>query len=190
MTSDAPRGARTIAVPLPEARRIRRAIDSLNLPVPRRQPGAPEHPMGERGEAAQLAGALRAYAQQIEQGLIGGPLQEDTQKGWFTAYDYDRSALLAAEGDRLRGLSAFAQQGIVQLPKASQQMSVAAVALLVAHHAFGAAAEIAVGLESEDFDEAEAVKQSEAMYEAFDMLAGYVAEKRAQWAAEDEEAGD
>lgn len=182
MTDDR-RGARTIAVALPEARRIRRAIDSLDLPVPRR-PAGTVHPMGERGEAAQLVGCLLGYVQQVGTGLTGGQLQTDMQKGFFTAYDRNMAALIAAEADRVMSLSEFARQGIMELPHASQQMSVAAAALRTAAIALAAASEIAVGVSSPDFDPAEVVKQSEAMYAAFDMLADYVASKRQQFTEE------
>lgn len=177
---DEPSGARTIAVALPEARRLRRAIDSLDLPVPRSRPGT-VHPLGERGEAAQLVGTLRGYVQQIETGLSGGPLHTDVQKGYFTAYDRNMAALIANESDRVMTLSEFARQGIMELPHASQQMSVAAAALRTAAIAFAAASEIAVGLDSPDFDPKEAVRQSEMMYAAFDVLAGYVAAKREEF---------
>ena len=85
MTDDSPRGARAHVIPLPEARRIKRAIESLDTGARVGRPsGAPSHPMGERGDAAQYLGMLKALVQQIEYGLNGGPLQTDVQKGVFT----------------------------------------------------------------------------------------------------------
>jgi hypothetical protein len=182
MTNEEPRGARTHAIPLPEARRVKRAIDSLDTGLDvRRPPGAPQHPMGDRGDAAQYIGILKGLVGQVEEGLRGGPLQTDVQKGWFNAYERHTPSMMANTASQLRDLSEFARQGIMQLPHASQQMSVAAVALLVAQHAFAAASEIAVGIDSADFHEGEVVKQSQEMYEAFDMLADYVAKKRAEF---------
>lgn len=186
MTTNEPRGARTHAIPLPEARRVKRAIDSLDTGLDvRRPPGAPQHPMGERGDAGQYLGILKALVAQVEEGLRGGPLQTDVQKGWFGAYERNLPSMLANTASQLRDLSGFARQGIMQLPHASQQMSVAAVALLVAQHAFAAASEIAVGFDAEDFHGDEVVKQSEEMYAAFDMLADYVTKKRAEFGEND-----
>lgn len=182
MTTEEPRGARTHAVPLPEARRVKRAVESLETGLVAQRPPAhaPQHPMGDAGYAAQYVGTLKALVGQIEEGLRGGPLQADVQKGWFAAYERSTPSMLAATAAQLRSLSEFARQGITQVPQASQQMSVAAVALLAAHHAFAAASEIAVGPGSPDFHGEEVVKQSEAMYAAADMLADYVTKKRAE----------
>lgn len=182
MTTEEPSGARTHAITLPEARRVKRAIDSLDTGVDaRRPPGAPAHPMGDRGDAAQYIGILKALIAQIEEGVRGGPLQTDVQKGWFGGYQRNLPSMFANTAAQLKDLSSFASQGIMQVPHASQQMAVAATALLTASHAFAAASEIAVGVGSPDFHEDEVVKQSEAMYEAFDMLADYVAQKRAEF---------
>lgn len=181
MTTEEPRGARTHAVALPEAKRLRRALDSLDTGLQvHRTPGT-QHPMGERGDAAQLLGMLKAVVAQTEEGLRGGPLQTDVQKGWFTAYERALPSMFANTSAQLRDLSEFARQGILQVPLASQQMSVAATALLAASRAFAAAAEVAVGPDSADFHEAEVVKQSEGMYEAADMLTEYVSAKRAEF---------
>lgn len=182
MTDDSPRGARAHVIPLPEARRIKRAIESLDTGARVGRPsGAPSHPMGERGDAAQYLGMLKALVQQIEYGLNGGPLQTDVQKGVFATYDRNFPAILAAESSRAASLVQFAAQGIQQLPHASQQMAATALAFTVAEHGFAAASEIAVGVGAPDFDENEVVRQSEAMYDAADKLTEYIGEKRAQF---------
>ena len=137
--------------------------------------------MGERGDAAQYLGMLKALVQQIEYGLNGGPLQTDVQKGVFATYDRNFPAILAAESSRAASLVQFAAQGIQQLPHASQQMAATALAFTVAEHGFAAASEIAVGVGAPDFDENEVVRQSEAMYDAADKLTEYIGEKRAQF---------
>jgi len=174
---DEPRGARTHAIPLPQARQVKRAINSLDLGLEVRRPPGTVHPMGDRGEAAQYLGMLKAVVAQMEYGLRGGPLQNDVQKGWFQGFDRETPPILANIASQVRELSAFARQGILQVPHASQQMGVAAAALLAAAHAFAAAAEIAVGLDSPNFDENKVVRHSEQMYEAFSVLAEYVAQK-------------
>jgi hypothetical protein len=180
--NDEPRGARAHVIPLPEARRIKRAIESLGTGINvGRPPGAPRHPMGERGDAAQLLGVLKGLVEQIEEGLRGGELQTDVQKGLFGSYERDMPAILAAEASRASSLVQFAAQGIMQLPRASQQMSATALGLKVAHHGFAASSEIAVGVDKPGFDGEEVVRQSEAMYEAADELTKYVSEKRAQF---------
>jgi hypothetical protein len=181
MTTEEPRGARTHAIPLPQARQVKRAINSLDTGVEATKPPGAQHPMGDRGYAAQYLGMLKGLVAQMEEGLRGGPLETDVQKGWFGVYERDIPSMLANTSAQLRSLSEFAQQGIMQVPRASQQMSVAAVALRAACHAFAAASEIAVGVGSPGFDENEVVKQSEAMYEAADMLTDYVAKKRAEF---------
>lgn len=181
MTNEQPSGARAHAIPLPEARRIKRAIESLGTGVNVTRPPGTRHPMGERGEAAQYLGILKALVDQIETGLRGGELQTDVQKGWFGGYDRDLPAMLCAESSRAASLVQFAAQGIMQLPRASQQMSATALGLQVAEHGMAAAAEIAVGVDSPQFDGEEVARQSEAMYAAADQLTKYVAEKRAQF---------
>lgn len=178
MTTEEPRGARTHAVPLPQGRQVKRAINSLETGLNITKPPGAQHPMGDRGYAAQYVGMLKAIVAQMEEGLRGGPLETDVQKGWFAVYERSLPSMFANTAGQLRSLSEFARQGIVQVPQASQQMSVAAVALLAAHHAFAAASEIAVGVGTEDFHADEVVKQSDEMYEAADMLADYVAKKR------------
>jgi hypothetical protein len=180
MNDDA-RGARTHAIPLPQARQVKRAITSLDTGMDIQKPPGQQHPMGDRGYAAQYVGVLKAIVAQVEEGLRGGPLQTDVQKGWFGGYERNLSSMFANTAAQLRDLSEFARQGIMQVPHASQQMSVGAVALRTAAHAFAAAAEIAVGVGSPDFDQDEVAKESEAMYEAFDMLADYVTKKRAEF---------
>ncbi|MFJ1900489.1 hypothetical protein [Streptomyces sp. NPDC088115] len=181
MTTEQPPGARAHAVPLPEARRLKRAIESLGTGISVNRPPGTRHPMGERGEAAQYLGILKALVDQIETGLRGGELQTDVQKGWFGGYERDLPAMLVAESSRAQSLVQFAAQGITQLPHASQQMSATAVAFRVAEHGLAAAAEIAVGLDSPKFDGEEVARQSEAMYEAADQLTKYVADKRTQF---------
>lgn len=183
--TDEPRGPRTHAIPLPEGRRLRRAIESLGLGAQISRPGGRPNPMGERGDAAQYLGVLKGLVAQMEEGLRGGPLHHDVTKGFFASYGRDNASLLAGIAAELRLLTGFAGGGITGLPFASQQMSVASTALLAASHAFAAAAEIAVGPGSDAFDENEIVKQSEAMYAAADMLRAYVADKREQWTQEE-----
>lgn len=178
MTTEEPRGARTHAIPLPQARQVRRALNSLETGLDATKPPGQQHPMGDRGYAAQYVGMLKGLVAQMEEGLRGGPLETDVQKGWFGVYERSIPSMFANTAGQLRSLSEFARQGITQVPQASQQMSVAAVALLAAHHAFAAASEIAVGVGSPDFHGDEVVKQSEEMYEATDMLIDYVAKKR------------
>lgn len=172
------RGARAHVVPLPEARRIKRAIESLGTGINVSRPPGTRHPLGERGEAAQYLGILKALVEQIEYGLHGGELHTDVQKGVFGAYERDMPAILAAESSKARWLVQFAGQGIMQLPRASQQMAATALAMKVAEHGLAASCEIAVGIDASGFDPEEAVRQSEAMYDAADELTKYVAEKR------------
>jgi hypothetical protein len=178
MTTEEPQGARTHALPIPESRRVRRAIDSLDTGLNIQRPAGAQHPMGDAGYAAQYLGMLKALVAQVEEGLRGGPLETDVQKGWFGAYERGLPSMFANTAGQLRSLSEFARQGIMQVPRASQQMSVAAVALLAAHHAFAAASEISVGPGAEDFHADEVVKQSEAMYEAAELLLDYVQKKQ------------
>ncbi|MFJ2279260.1 hypothetical protein ACIOEZ_34490 [Streptomyces sp. NPDC087866] len=181
MTTESPRGARATAIPLPEARRIKRAIDSLGTGISVNQPPGTRHPMGERGVAAQYLGILKALVDQMETGLRGGELQTDVQKGWFNTHERDVSAILCAEADRARNLTEFSAQGITQLPRASQQLSATAIAFQVAEHGLAAAAEIAVGLDSPQFDGEAVARETDTMYEAADLLTKYVADKRAQF---------
>ncbi|MFE3776130.1 hypothetical protein [Streptomyces sp. NPDC059122] len=182
--SNESRGARAHVVPLPEARRLKRAIESLGTGVNVTKPPGTRHPMGERGDAAQYLGILKALVQQIEYGLRGGELQTDVQKGVFTAYDRNLPSILAAESSEASSLVQFAAQGIEQLPHASQQMAASALAFTVVQHGFAAAAEIAVGIQDPAFDAEEVARQSEAMYEAADELAKYTEQKRAQFSEE------
>lgn len=178
MTTEEPRGARTHAIPLPQARQVKRAINSLDTGLDATKPPGTQHPMGDAGYAAQYLGMLKGLVTQMEEGLRSDPLETDVQKGWFGVYERNVPSMLANTAGQLRSLSAFAQQGIMQVPQASQQMSVAAVALLAASHAFAAASEIAVGVGSPDFHADEVVKQSQAMYEAAELLTDYVEKKQ------------
>jgi len=184
MTNDTPSGARARVIPLPDARRIKRAIESLDTGAGVSRPAGAHHPMGERGDAAQYLGMLKGLVQQIEYGLSGGPLQTDVQKGMFAAYERDLPSILAAESSRVAALVQFAAQGILQLPHASQQMAASALGLQVAEHGFAAASEIAVSMEAPGLDESEVVRRSEAMYEAADKLTDYIGEKRAHFGEE------
>lgn len=181
MNNSEPTGARTHAIPLPQARQVKRAINSLDVGIEATKPPGAQHPMGDRGYAAQYVGLLKAIVAQMEEGLRGGPLQTDVQKGWFGGYERNLPSMLANTASQVRDLSEFARQGIMQVPHASQQMSVAAAALRTAAHAFAAASEISVGVGSSTFDEAEVVKESEAMYEAYELLADYVTKKRQEF---------
>lgn len=181
MTTEEPRGARTHAIPLPQGREVKRAINSLNTGLDITRPPGTKHPMGDRGDAAQYLGMLKGIVAQMEEGLRGGPLQTDVQKGWFGVYERSVPSMFANTASQLKDLSAFANQGIMHVPHASQQMAVAAVALLTASHAFAAASEISVGVGTADFHADEVVKQSEAMYEAADVLTDYVKQKRAEF---------
>lgn len=181
MTTEEPRGARTHAIPLPQARQVKRAINSLDTELGISRPPGAQHPMGDRGYAAQYLGMLKAIVAQMEEGLRGGPLQTDVQKGWFGAYERDLPSMFANTAAQLRDLSEFARQGIMQAPQASQQMAVATTALLAASRAFAAAAEITVGPGSPDFHADEVIRLSEEMYAAADMITDYVAKKRAEF---------
>lgn len=139
-------GARTPAQPLPEARRLKRALESLGVTAYSRTNTS--NPHGERGDAAQFAGILAATIEQIETGLRGGALQTQFQKGWLNGYDRDNAALLAALGEQVKDLAGFAGAGIGQVPLASRQFSTAALALLVASRALSAAAEISTDTET------------------------------------------
>lgn len=136
--------------------------------------------MGERGEAAQYLGMLKALVEQIEYGLRGSELQNDVREGVLGAYGQDMPAILAGESSRAAALVEFAGQGMVQLPRASPQLAAAARALTVVEHGFAAACEIAVGFDSPAFDPEEAVRQSEAMHDAADELTKYVGQRRAE----------
>lgn len=83
--------------------------------------------MGERGVATQYLGIPKALVEQIEYGLRGGALQSDVEKGVFGAHGRDLPAILAAEHSRAASLARFAGQGIMQLPRASQQMAATAL---------------------------------------------------------------
>lgn len=184
MTTEEPRGARTHAIPLPQGREVKRAINSLNTGLNITRPPGTKHPMGDRGDAAQYLGMLKGIVAQMEEGLRGGPLETDVVKGHWSVYERNLPSILANMAAQVRDLSEFATLGIQRVPQASQQMAVAAAALRAASHAFAAAAEISVGVGAVDFDSTEVVKQSEAMYEACDMLTGYVAQKRAEFGDE------
>ncbi|WP_280335466.1 hypothetical protein [Nocardia wallacei] len=136
-----------LAQPLPEARQLRRALESIGVTTYSRHPGPP-NPHGERGDAAQYAGILHGCLEQIENGLRGGPLQTQWQKGWLGVHQEhpaqsNPTYVLASLGMQLRDLSGFAGSGIVRIPLASRQLSTAALAMLVAYRALLAAAEIA-----------------------------------------------
>jgi hypothetical protein len=130
VTNNEPAGARTPAWPLPDARQLRRALESLGITAHSRS--GTRNPVGERGDAAQYAGILHAYLEQIETGLRGGELQTQFQKGWLTGYDRNNAGALGGIAERLDDLSRFAGAGIGQVPLASRQFSTAALALLVA----------------------------------------------------------
>ncbi|WP_329142689.1 hypothetical protein OIU91_03800 [Streptomyces sp. NBC_01456] len=178
MSNDESRGARAHVIPLPEALRLKRAIESLSAGIRvNRSPGK-HHPRGERGEAAQFLGVLKALVEQIEEGLRGGELQADVDRGRLTGYERSASAMLTAEASRSFSLAQFAEHNIDRLPCAYQQMAVTALALRVAGHGFAASAEIAMGLDSDRFDAGEAARQSAAMYDAADELTRYVSQTR------------
>lgn len=171
------RGARLPAQPLPEARRLRRALESLGVTA---HSGQSRNPHGERGDAAQLAGILHGTIEQIETGLRGGALQTQFQKGWMTGLGRDHSQILGTIGEQLKDLALFAGSGIQQVPLASRQFSTAALALLVAHQAFAAASEIAVE-DQPDYPAAEAL--SDEMVRQADELARYVDKLKAEFGA-------
>lgn len=136
--------------------------------------------MGERGVATQYLGIPKALVEQIEYGLRGGALQSDVEKGVFGAHGRDLPAILAAENSRAASLARFTGQGIMQLPRASQQMAATALALTVVEQSLAAGCEIAVAIDSPDLDPQETARESEAMYDAADELGKYVAHKRTQ----------
>jgi hypothetical protein len=171
MTTSSDGTAPASAVPLPEAPRLRRALESVGLTA-HRQPGAPPNPLGPRGDAAQYAGILAAFIEQVETGLRGGELQAQFQKGWLTGYSRSTPAVLASIGEQLGDLARFASEGMGEVPLASRQLSTAALALLTAARAFTAAADIATG---EEPALASAVKLSETMIANAHELARYIA---------------
>jgi hypothetical protein len=135
------RNARVPAQPLPEARRLRRALESLGVTT-HTGPRVP-NPFGERGDAAQYAGTLHAMLEQVETALRGGELQPQFQKGWLNAYNRDVPGALGATALQIADMVQFAGEGMGRVPAAAQQLSTAVYALLVAQRAFSAAAELA-----------------------------------------------
>ncbi|MFF7234452.1 hypothetical protein [Streptomyces sioyaensis] len=163
---------------LPEALRLKRAIESLSAGIRVSRSPAIRHPRGERGEAAQFLGILKALAEQIEEGLRGGELQADVDRGRLTGYERHVHAILAAEASRAFSCAQVAERNIHNLPCAYQQMAVTALALRAAGHGFAASAEISMGPDTDRFDTAEAARQSAAMYDAADELTRYISQTR------------
>ncbi|WP_040743929.1 hypothetical protein [Nocardia transvalensis] len=126
---------------LPEARRLRRALESLGITTYSGQPL--QNPYGERGDAAQYAGLLAAVLEQYENGIRGGPLQIQWMKGWFTGHSDDIAAILSTLAVQTKDLAHFVGTGISRLPLASRQLATTALAMFVASRALLAAAEIA-----------------------------------------------
>ncbi|MFF7234371.1 hypothetical protein [Streptomyces sioyaensis] len=178
MSNDESRGARTHVILLPEALRLKRAIESLSAGIRVSRSPAIHHPRGERGEAAQFLGILKALVEQIEEGLRGGELQADVDRGRLTGYERQVPAMLAAEASRAFSFAQVAEHNIHKLPGAYQQMAVTALALRAAGHGFAASAEIAMGPDTDRFDAEEAARQSAAMYDAAEELTRYIAQTR------------
>ncbi len=141
MTVDDSAGrARTYAHPLPEARRLRRALDSLGATVQRRTGSAA--PIGD-ADAPALAGMLRALTETYEAGVLGTEAQTAYQYGRLAVYDHDERRVLSALALQLRTAAGFTQQAIDKVPPAARQLRIASLALECATWAVAAAAEIA-----------------------------------------------
>ena len=141
MTVDDSAGrARYYAAPLPEARRLRRALESLGATVHRGQPGSP--PIGE-SDAPALAGMLRAMTETYEAGVLGTEAQTAYQFGRLAVYDHDERRVLSALALQLRAAAAFTHEAIDKVAPAARQLRIATLALECATWATAAAAEIA-----------------------------------------------
>ncbi|MET7816074.1 hypothetical protein ABZT26_35205 [Streptomyces sp. NPDC005395] len=174
---------------LPHRNRLTKALKALDVDVPERKPGQPQNPMGERGDAAQLLGAMAAMVEQMHMPLRGGPLHADVQKGYLGGYERDVPAIFAQLGDRAKYDEAFVRQGVEQVPHASQQLVMAAVAFGVAHKSMLAASLIAGGLDDLTAESADAIeKLTLEAAEYADMLTKYVEEKRPFWNGEADQA--
>ena len=173
-TEDQAPTAKNIAQVLPETPRLRRALESLGVTTTPRD----RHRLSEREYAAGLAGILCGFAEQVETGLRGGPLHSRFRQGWVISYDRSEQAFLATIGEQLLDLSRFAGEGISRVPLASRQFSTAALALLVAHRAFTAAAQIANG---SDAAMAQGEKQSTTMIVNAHQLTNYIAKLEAEF---------
>jgi hypothetical protein len=169
---------------LPEARRLRRALESLGVTA---HAGNVNARYGvPNADAAQLAGALKAVVERIENGLRGAELQTQFQKGWFGGHDQDTAKILAQYAAHLDDLAQFAGQGIRKLPLASVQFTTAALAALTGSHAMNAAALIALADATENPEnELElldiAQQWAEEMIRQARELTDYVAAKQAQF---------
>jgi hypothetical protein len=140
MTVDNGEGARAYAAPLPEARRLRRALESLGATVHRGRPGSP--PIGE-ADAPIMAGMLRALTETYEAGVLGTEAQTAYQFGRLAVYDHDERRVLSALALQLRAAAGFSHQAIDKVPQAARQLRIATLALECATWAVAAAAEIA-----------------------------------------------
>ncbi|MEU6932830.1 hypothetical protein AB0A05_27150 [Streptomyces sp. NPDC046374] len=176
---------------LPHRNALRKALKALDATVHEQRPGQPQKPHGERGDAAQMLGALAGLVHQMQMPLHGGPLHGEMQKGYLNGFERDVPALFAQLGDRAGWESAFVREGVNMVPMASIQLSLAATALACAGKAMLAAALVAEGPEKLDEEQMQAVEAltKESMGFA-DLLTGYVEAKRAQWAAQEQEGGE
>ncbi|MFJ9719967.1 hypothetical protein ACIRPQ_29245 [Streptomyces sp. NPDC101213] len=170
---------------LPHRNRLTKALKALDAEVAERRPGQPQNPMGERGDAAQLLGALLALVEQIHMPLRGGPLHIDLQKGYLGSYERDVPAIFAQLGDRSKYDESFVRGGVEQVPQASQQLLMAALGFGVAGKAMLAASLIAEGFDGMTEESGKAIeKLTLEAAEYADLLTEYVAQKRPLWSGE------
>lgn len=134
------------ALGLPVAFKLRPACKSLGVEISHLdRDGDATNPHGERGEAAQMAGAMRGALELIENGLRGADLQTQHQKGYLTAYGRQVPVILSSLADRCQDSSRFVMEAMSRVPLASRQLSLASLALKVAAHALSASGQLALG---------------------------------------------
>jgi hypothetical protein len=125
---------------MPEARRLRRALEALGATVHRTQPGP--RPLTE-DDAPILAGMLRAMTELYEAGIVGTEDQTRYQFGRLAVHDHDEKRVLDTTAAQLYNATAFVVAAIGRVPGAARQLRIAALALDCAAWATSAAAEIA-----------------------------------------------
>ncbi|MFD4830152.1 hypothetical protein ACFWPV_09895 [Streptomyces uncialis] len=176
-SSETPRGAQGRAVPLPSKARIAEAIQALHSGARLQESGAP-HPMGERGEAAQYLGVLKALVAQIEYGLKGGPLHPGVLSGQIAGYGDETTWLIAADAFDAEVKATMAGQRSQQVPHADFHLAVAALGFHVAENSLKAAAEISVGLQDSAYAPDHAAEFTASMIHTVEALAEFVAERK------------
>lgn len=147
-------GAQLLFHELPPVHALRPAAKTFGVSF---SPGDGANPHGERGDAAQMAGALKAAMEFAENGLRGGELQTQFQKGYLSAYRRNAAAVLGSLSERAGDSAQLAVEMMMKaVPRASRQLCLAALAFQVANHALDAAAQIAAGPETWDGDRIQA----------------------------------